>query len=79
MTTTEPTTNKRYKSGSPTARGFATLSAEERKRIASIGGKRGHELGRSHKWKPGEEASNAGRKGGTKSRRRGPNKDYKPT
>ena len=31
-------------------RGFALLSPEERKRIASMGGKISHKLGRGHEW-----------------------------
>lgn len=46
------------------------MPQEERKRIASLGGKAAHALGRAHRWSP-EEASKAGRIGG-KIGRRGP-------
>jgi len=52
-------------------RGFASLSEEERSRIASMGGKAARNR---HRW-TSEEAQNAGRKGGrasaVKRRRRG--------
>ena len=54
-------------------RGFASLSEERRREIASKGGKQSHFLGTAHKWTR-EEAQQAGRKGGTISRRYGPNK-----
>jgi general stress protein YciG len=44
-------------------RGFASMDQEERKRIASKGGKAAHRLGRAHKYTP-EQAREAGRKGG---------------
>jgi len=50
-------------------RGFASMSDEKRKQIASKGGKASHELGRAHTW-TSEEARAAGRKGGSVSRRR---------
>lgn len=50
-------------------KGFASLSIERRREIASKGGKTGHLLGTAHKWTP-EQAREAGRKGGTISRRR---------
>ncbi len=46
-------------------RGFATLSPERRKEIASMGGVEAHARGTAHKFKPGaDETTNAGRKGG---------------
>jgi general stress protein YciG len=48
--------------------GLASLSPERRREIASKGGKRAVELGVGHRWTP-EEAAEAGRKGGLKSRR----------
>jgi len=48
-----------------TKRGFASMSEEKRKKIASEGGTRAHELGTAHEW-TSEEARNAGRKGGKK-------------
>jgi general stress protein YciG len=49
-------------------RGFASMDEETRRRIASLGGKRAHELGTAHTFTP-EEAQAAGRIGGTRSRR----------
>lgn len=43
-------------------RGFASLSVERRKEIASRGGKRAHEIGKAHRWTPAA-ASQAGLKG----------------
>lgn len=45
------------------SRGFARLSPEQRKAIASAGGKAAHAQGTAHRW-TAEEASEAGRKGG---------------
>jgi len=45
-------------------RGFALLTPEERFKVASKGGKTAHAIGKAHKWKPGKEASIAGKKGG---------------
>ena len=45
------------------ARGFASMSQEKQRAIASKGGKVGHAMGRAHQWTK-EEASAAGRKGG---------------
>jgi general stress protein YciG len=50
-------------------RGFASMSPERHREIASKAGKRAHELGRAHKW-TSAEAKEAGRKGGSISRRR---------
>ena len=47
--------------------GFAALSKEQRWEIASKGGKAVHAKGTGHKWTP-EEAREAGRKGGLKTR-----------
>lgn len=44
-------------------RGFASMSQEKRSAIASLGGKRSHELGRGHVFSS-KEATVAGRKGG---------------
>ena len=49
-------------------RGFASMSPEQRREIASKGGKASHALGRAHKFSY-EEAKIAGRKGGAASRR----------
>ena len=49
--------------------GFASMSDEKKRAIASKGGRAAHALGKAHKW-TSEEAQAAGRKGGTISRRR---------
>lgn len=46
-------------------RGFASMTKEKRRSIASLGGKRAHQLGLAHKWTR-EEAIQAGKKGGKK-------------
>lgn len=48
-------------------KGFATLSPERRRQIASQGGRAAHRKGTAHEWTV-EEARRAGRKGGTISR-----------
>ena len=53
----------RYKRGGGKARGFARLTKEENRIVASRGGKRGHELKRAHEW-TSEEARAAGKIGG---------------
>jgi len=50
-------------------RGFASMTSEKKREIASKGGKAAHALGTAHKW-TSEEAQAAGRKGGSISRRR---------
>lgn len=57
----------REKKGS--GRGFASMSSEKKREIASKGGKAAHAIGTAHKW-TSEEAQAAGRKGGSISRRR---------
>lgn len=54
------------------ARGFASMTEEKKRAIASMGGKAAHKLGVAHKF-DSDEAREAGRKGGAKSRR-GPGK-----
>jgi general stress protein YciG len=49
-------------------RGFASMSPDRRREIASLGGHCAHACGRAQTWSS-EEAQAAGRKGGTKSRR----------
>ncbi|SRR5258706_9476514 len=44
-------------------RGFASMDREQRRQIASKGGKAAHRLGRAHKY-TSEQAREAGRKGG---------------
>jgi len=51
------------------SRGFASMSTEKEREIASKGGKAAHAQGTAHKW-TSEEAQAAGRKGGSISRRR---------
>lgn len=48
-------------------RGFAAMSPEKQKKIASMGGKRAHKLGVAHVW-DAKSAAEAGRKGGVISR-----------
>ena len=49
-------------------RGFAALDAEQRKKIASMGGKAAHEKGTAHQF-TSEEAAAAGRKRGQNMKR----------
>ena len=48
-------------------RGFAAMSPEKQREIASKGGRAAHEKGTAHEWTT-EEARSAGRKGGQVSR-----------
>ena len=48
-------------------RGFASMSPERQREIASKGGRAAHAKGTAHEWSP-EEARSAGRKGGQVSR-----------
>ena len=48
-------------------RGFASMSAEKQREIASKGGRAAHAKGTAHEWSA-EEARRAGRKGGQASR-----------
>ncbi len=50
-------------------RGFASMTPEERFRIAQMGGRAAQRLGTAHRF-TSEEAREAGRKGGAISRRR---------
>ena len=54
--------------GAKSRRGFAAMSVETQRRIASEGGKASHASGRGHRFSA-EEARDAGRKGGLVSRR----------
>ena len=54
-----------------TQRGFASMSREQQREIASKGGKRAHEKGTAHEWTR-EEAQEAGRKGGRVRRSKSP-------
>jgi len=51
-------------------RGFANLSPEKRREIASRGGKKAQEMGVSHKW-TSETAKLAGQKGGSIAQAKG--------
>jgi general stress protein YciG len=48
-------------------RGFASMSADKQREIASKGGRAAHEKGTAHEW-TADEARSAGRKGGQVSR-----------
>ena len=48
-------------------RGFASMSPEKQREIASKGGRAAHEKGTAHEW-TADEARKAGRKGGQVSR-----------
>ncbi|WP_343743352.1 KGG domain-containing protein [Herbaspirillum huttiense] len=52
-------------------RGFAVMSPEKRKQIASMGGRHAHALGKAHQFTQ-EEAREAGRKGGGVKKVRSP-------
>ena len=54
--------------GAKSRRGFAAMSPETQRRIASEGGKASHASGRGHRFST-DEARDAGRKGGLVSRR----------
>ncbi len=65
--------------GAKSRRGFAAMSPETQRRIASAGGKASHASGRGHRFSA-DEARDAGRKGGLVSRRKpGDSKDGKAT
>jgi len=49
--------------------GFASLDLNQRREIASKGGKAAHQKGTAHEWTP-DEAREAGRKGGHTPRQR---------
>ena len=48
-------------------RGFASMSSEKQREIASKGGRAAHQKGTAHEWSS-DEAREAGRKGGMASR-----------
>lgn len=52
---------------SKATRGFASMSREKQREIASKGGKAAHKKGTAHEW-TSEEARKAGRIGGQRSR-----------
>lgn len=49
--------------GNKERRGFASMSPEKQREIASKGGRAAHEKGTAHEWNA-DEAREAGRKGG---------------
>jgi general stress protein YciG len=53
--------------GQKERRGFASMSPEKQREIASKGGRAAHEKGTAHEWSA-DEARSAGRKGGQVSR-----------
>jgi len=55
--------------GHTSKRGFARMDAEKQREIASKGGRAAHQKGTAHKF-TSEEAREAGRKGGERSRGR---------
>lgn len=55
-------------------RGFASMTPEKKREIASMGGKAAHARGTAHTW-TSVEAQAAGRKGGSISRRHPKNAD----
>ena len=61
-TTNNNNTNMNMKS----RRGFASMDPVKQREIASKGGRAAHEKGTAHEW-TGEEAKEAGRKGGAAS------------
>jgi len=64
----KPATRPANRVGTKSRRGFAAMSPETQRRIASEGGKASHASGRGHRFST-EEARDAGRKGGLVSRR----------
>jgi len=62
VTTETPVVRKKQR------RGFAAMSPEKQKEIASLGGKAAHAKGTAHEFSP-EEARTAGRKGGLAAQR----------
>lgn len=65
---TEETTSAEPPPRKKARRGFAAMSAEKQKEIASLGGKAAHAKGTAHEFSP-DEARNAGRKGGQAAQR----------
>lgn len=58
----------------PAKRGFAAMSPERQRQIASQGGKAAHKQGVAHQWNT-EEAREAGKKGGQLSGSKRKNKN----
>ena len=68
LTSAKVSTRPANRMGTKSRRGFAAMSPETQRRIASEGGKASHASGRGHRFSA-EEARDAGRKGGLISRR----------
>ena len=66
--TAKSTTRPANRVGTKSRRGFAAMSPDTQRRIASEGGKASHASGRGHRFSA-DEARDAGRKGGLVSRR----------
>lgn len=49
-------------------KGFGSMDKDKQRKIASLGGKRAHEMGKAHKWNR-EEAIAAGKIGGRATRK----------
>jgi uncharacterized protein len=64
MNQAQPTAERRI---GKERRGFASMSPEKQREIASKGGRAAHQKGTAHEW-TSEEARRAGRKGGQISR-----------
>lgn len=64
----KPITRPANRIGTKSRRGFAAMSPDTQRRIASEGGKASHASGRGHRFSA-DEARDAGRKGGLVSRR----------
>jgi general stress protein YciG len=60
--------NRRMKMATGKPRGFAAMSPEKQREIASMGGKAAHKSGNAHEFTP-DEAREAGRKGGGSRKR----------
>jgi general stress protein YciG len=67
MTTNLSTRGDAVTTGVKERRGFASMSREKQREIASKGGRAAHQKGTAHEW-TSEEARSAGRKGGQISR-----------
>lgn len=68
VSTAKTATRPANRVGTKSRRGFAAMSPETQRRIASEGGKASHASGRGHRFSA-DEARDAGRKGGLVSRR----------
>jgi general stress protein YciG len=66
-TMTEATKGRNVMGERKERRGFASMSPEKQREIASKGGRAAHQKGTAHEW-TSEEARSAGRKGGQISR-----------